>query len=129
MLCLILGDSIAVGIYEQSRCSAIAAIGVTSTAFVRSNIAIPEAELTIISLGSNDRSSTSYNTLSLLRSRIPGRVVWVLPANNDHARAVILSVAFNRNDSYIDLRLFPLYRDGVHPRNYRAIAEHLGVSR
>jgi hypothetical protein len=129
MLCLILGDSIAVGLYEQSSCSAIARVGITSSAFSRLAVNIPESSLTIISLGSNDGNNTSYSILDILRRRIGGRVVWVLPAINDRSREVIISIAVYYGDSWIDLRNYSLYSDGVHPRSYKTIAESLGVSK
>lgn len=126
--CLILGDSIAVGVGQHlSQCRTYAKVGITSHGW--SNTWLQnglDAKHTIISLGSNDSTLITGPTKSYLKSireNLSGKVYWVLPANNDAVRSIIEEIAKKHGDI-----VFPIQetiRDGVHPtsREYRRLAE------
>lgn len=132
--CLILGDSIAVGISgylakdKTVQCETIAKVG-RPTSEVLSNAPVSiDAKTVIISTGSNDHQSRPYQ-YNNLRNRIYGSVTWILPARHQEARAAITEIASYRGDRVIDLATLPS-SDGVHPTPYvyRAIAKDLRTS-
>ena len=127
--CLIMGDSIAVGIAQQRQeCTVEAKIGVNSLDYVNGLYffyAVTPAKTTVISLGSNDfDNSQTYPVLTVLRDEIPGAVLWILPARNMEARNIMLAIARERGDAVADTRAWPLSHDGVHPTaaGYRGLA-------
>lgn len=121
--CLVLGDSIAVGIGSVSpQCQTIAKVGINSKNFVVSHKYIPNANTTIISLGSNDGNADFSKYLKQLRGKINGKVVWILSNNNDKARNIALNIARQHGDNVVYLSQFGS-ADGVHPKNYSAIAK------
>lgn len=120
--CLILGDSIAVGIGSVSpQCETEATVGINSKNFVVSHTYIQKADTTIISLGSNDGNSDYSNYIKALREKITGKVIWILSANNSKARNIVLRIADQYHDSVVYLSNFPS-RDGVHPKSYKQVA-------
>ncbi len=124
--CLIIGDSIAVGIGQyRPDCIVEAKVGINSRNYVET-YTLPESKLTVISLGSNDLGmSNQYTVLYNLRREIKGTVLWILPANNDEARSNILTIANIHNDKVADIRQLPLSKDGVHPttKSYKSLAK------
>ena len=128
--CLIMGDSIAVGIATQRpECVVEAKTGINSMDYVNGLYffyAVTPAKITVISLGSNDwDNSETYPVLVTLRDEIKGAVLWILPARNDEARTVMLTIARERGDAVADTRAWPLSLDGVHPtaKGYQGLAE------
>jgi hypothetical protein len=128
--CLIMGDSIAVGIAQQRPdCVVEAKVGINSMDYVNGLYffyAVTPAKTTVISLGSNDwDTSETYPVLVTLRDEIKGPVLWILPARNDEARNVMLTIARERGDAVADTRAWPLSPDGVHPsaKGYRGLAQ------
>ena len=84
--CLILSDSIAVGVGEaRPECMTVAEIGITSNDFAFSYRGPPGAMRVIVSLGSNDKTDSS-DALWYLREHINGRVIWILPARRTSRR-------------------------------------------
>jgi hypothetical protein len=121
--CLILGDSIAVGVGSISpQCQTIAKVGINSKNFVVSRKHIPHANLTVISLGSNDGNADYSKYLKELRSKITGKVVWILSNNNAKARNIALNIARQNGDSVVYLSQFKS-ADGIHPRSYSSVAK------
>lgn len=121
--CLILGDSIAVGIGSVSpQCQTIAKVGINSKNFVVSRKHIPNANTTVISLGSNDGNVDFSKYLKELRGKITGKVVWILSANNVKARNIALNIARQNGDSVVYLSSFAT-ADGVHPKSYKSVAK------
>lgn len=121
--CLILGDSIAVGISQfRSECQAIAKVGITSTAFIKQNPNIPESNNTIISLGTNDSTNTLENLIKL-RESIKGKVYWIMPPRaKQKQRDIVISLASKYNDVAIGTdKLSP---DNIHPTTvgYKGLA-------
>lgn len=128
--CLIMGDSIAVGIAQQRPdCVVEAKVGINSMDYVNGLYffyAVTPAKTTVISLGSNDwDTSETYPVLVTLRDEIKGSVLWILPANKDEVRNIMLTIARERGDAVADTRAWPLSLDGVHPtaKGYRGLAK------
>jgi lysophospholipase L1-like esterase len=115
--CVILGDSIGVGVSQfLPQCISRARVGNRTTA-----INPIDATVVIISTGSNDYGYNNAADLERVRSQITGRVVWILPAN-PLRRLNILNISTNYNDSVVELQ--NISSDRVHPTiaGYREIA-------
>ena len=123
--CLVLGDSIAVGVGSASpQCQTIAKVGINSKNFVVSRKHIPHANTTVISLGSNDGNADFSKYLKQLRAKVSGKVIWILSNNNTKARKIALNIARQNGDSVVYLSSFAT-ADGVHPKSYRSIAKKI----
>ena len=121
--CLIIGDSIAVGIGSVTpQCHTIAKVGINSKNFVVSHKYIPSSKTTVISLGSNDGNADFSKYLNDLRNRITGKVIWILSNNNDKARKITLNIARQHGDGVVYLSSFAS-ADGTHPKNYASVAK------
>lgn len=114
--CLILGDSIAVGVAQhRPECQVEARVGVSAAAF---HAVQTSAGTVIISLGSNDGADPT-NALLKLRERIDAKsVVWIVPVIRWTAH--VRRVADLYGDTTITVMAGP---DGVHPASYRALAQ------
>lgn len=124
MDCVAIGDSIAVGVGQAAGCVLGARVGVSSS-YISNHVISSDNEVAVISAGSNDpRNPSLRKNLEKIRSKIhSNRVVWILPYDRSAAR-IVKSVAITHGDGYIDLSDYRT-RDGVHPSNYRAIANAL----
>lgn len=124
--CLILGDSIAVGVRQHSRpaCTALAVSGITAAGWAaKYPVQSLDAETVVISLGSNGIATRA--DLTAVRSRIrEGRVYWIMPAIKPLSRAAVRDVARAYGDWVIEIGRTS---DGVHPADYRSLAERAGV--
>jgi len=132
--CMIIGDSIAVGTYQQRpECVTYAKVGITSQQWNQQNAARDlTANTVIISLGSNDhRGVYTHKELTKLREKVKGaRVFWILPAGNNpsggvdihYIQQVVQEVAEQHGDRI--LKIQTLSKDGVHPTGsgYRELA-------
>jgi lysophospholipase L1-like esterase len=131
--CLILGDSLAVGVGQvRTECVTYAKSGINSYDYVNRHVLHTQsnhkvANTVIISLGSNDyKSINTYEELSTLRQLVKAeKVYWILPANKDVKRKNVQQVADKYNDIVIETRTKDLSSDGVHPtyNGYKKIAE------
>lgn len=112
--CLFLGDSIAIGARVHApRCEVIAENGVTSKRFNQVYEPVP-AKSVIISLGSNDhRQIKTREEIEMLRSKVTGKVYWILPAIKPDVQKIVKEVALANDDIIITIP--DLQRDGVHP--------------
>ena len=124
--CLIVGDSIAVGISQhRPECAVVARVGITSTAWNNRYLYnTANAKHTIISLGTNDwLADKTFKEIRMLRDSIAGRVTWILPANNTSKQTPIVTVAQMYND--VTLVITETSKDKIHPsgREYRRLAE------
>jgi lysophospholipase L1-like esterase len=126
--CLIIGDSIAVGIAQhRSECVSYAQVGITSAAwnnkFLGKNL---ESRTTTVSLGTNDSSTfKTFEELLALRQNLTGRVQWILPANGTDRQAPVVRVAKIFGDTTF---LIPaLAKDKIHPTTsaYRKLAQDI----
>ena len=131
--CLILGDSLAVGVGQiRSECNTYARSGINSYDYVNRHVMYTEsinkvAKTVIISLGSNDtRKLKTFEELDTLRQLVKAdRVYWIMPANKDIKRKDVQRVADKYRDFVIDTRKHELSADGVHPtyKGYASIAK------
>ena len=126
--CLILGDSIAVGVGQfRPECSVHATVGINSRNWNDRNITKDlSANTVIISLGSNDpKNMKTIQELFTLRQVLGAkRVYWIVPAVNAEAQEAVKIVA----DKFEDKILFipQLSKDKVHPttNGYKELANN-----
>lgn len=130
--CLILGDSLAVGIGQVRReCVTLATPGINSYDYVNRHILSKadnsQAKTVIISLGSNDLDKfKTFAELDTLRQLVKAdRVFWIVPAIKEDKRQAVYQVAEKYKDAVIDTRKHQLSKDGVHPtyNGYKSISE------
>jgi lysophospholipase L1-like esterase len=134
--CLIVGDSIAVGVAAvKTECVAYAKGGINSWQWVNQNIGKTPlvAKTVIISLGSNDHKGVkTEKELETIRALTKAdRVYWVLPHGNhpksnisiEDIQAIVKKVAEKNGD--IVLPITRLQKDGIHPSGagYKKLAE------
>ncbi len=128
--CLIMGDDIAANIARyRNDCVVEAVSSIKSRDYVNGLYFfydVTPAKTTVISLGTYDiDNSETYPVLLTLREEIKGTVLWILPARNEEARNVMLTIARERGDSVADTRAWPLSINGVHPtaEAYKGLAK------
>ena len=125
--CLILGDSIAVGIAQQRpECRVYAKVGINSRAWVDKNITKElSADTVIISLGSNDyKKINTLKELFTIRNVVSAkRVYWIVPAIKPEVQEMVDIVADKFEDIVIHIN--KVSSDGVHPTTaeYKRLAE------
>lgn len=125
--CLVLGDSLAVGVGQGlPRCDVVAKVGRTTAQIID---AAPEASypVAILSAGSNDGSRASLPQLRALRDRVKAnQVIWVVPASQFPAADMVRNLAVEYHDAviHVDSLLGP---DKVHPtpNGYKQVADQL----
>jgi lysophospholipase L1-like esterase len=125
--CLILGDSIAVGIAQhRPECVAYAKVGINSRNWINQNITKElSASTVIISLGSNDHKNVNtLKELFTLREVVKAkRVYWILPAIKPEVQEMVDIVADKFEDKI--LKIPEVSKDKVHPtaNAYRQLSE------
>jgi hypothetical protein len=128
--CLILGDSIGVGISQvRKECQAYVQSGINSENYVnRYGPVNIYNKHTIISLGTNDTKVTpTFNSLLKLRMGIRSKcVTWILP-NKDikpEQYEFVRQVAGIYRDTTISPRKSDLSKDKIHPtyKGYKSLA-------
>lgn len=129
--CLIVGDSIAVGVSQvRHECMSIAKSGINSRDWTARHIhKLKSARTLIISLGANDYRgiNTEGHIRSLRTNAEAERVFWLLPSQRlkpSQVEAVRL-VAAEFGDTVIPRPESNISSDGVHPtyRGYRMLAD------
>jgi hypothetical protein len=124
--CAIIGDSIAVDLaYKFPHCIMDAKIGIGSAAIIGrvQDPRINSATVVIISAGSNDPDNPRLTeNLVSIRTKITGKVIWILPINQRAAKAVIQVAGLNQ-DRVVS---FSPARDNVHPSNNNTLAKNIG---
>ena len=121
MDCLIVGDSIAVGVSQLRKdCIALVKGGITSKrwSIVHINrLVLNEFDYNtaIISLGSNDGEyDETYEFLTEIRSVISAKTVfWIMPAIKPRIQDIVLKVARRNGDRIVYIK--DLSKDGIHP--------------
>jgi lysophospholipase L1-like esterase len=130
--CLILGDSLAVGIGQiRKECVTHAKSGINSHDYVNRHVLYikgdTNAKSVIISLGSNDLINiNTFEELDTLRQLVKAeKVYWILPNIKETKRRAVWEVAKKHNDWIIDARGSERSPDTVHPtyKGYKDIAE------
>lgn len=133
--CLVIGDSIAVGVHQQRpECVSYAHGGWNSWQWNKKyKDKSLDAKTVIISLGSNDHQHVrTIWELQQLRARTKSdRVFWVLPAGNAKASGVdikdiqkMVNIVAQENGDTV-LPITRLQKDGIHPSwaGYKDLAE------
>jgi lysophospholipase L1-like esterase len=125
--CLVLGDSIAVGLHQQMpQCRSLSKGGWNTWQWNRDYLKNElTADTVIISLGSNDHKGIkTQEELERLRAKVTaGRVFWILPAIKPEVQRIVNVIAALHGDTVVPItRLQP---DGVHPSwaGYKQIAK------
>ena len=130
--CLILGDSLAVGVGQvRTECVTHAKSGINSYDYVNRHIlhtkGNTQAKTVIISLGSNDTIKIkTFEELDSLRQLVNAdRVYWIVPNIKENKRRAVLAVADKHKDFVIDARQHDTSPDQVHPtyKGYKTISE------
>ena len=125
--CLIIGDSIAVGVsHFRPECIVYAKSGINSKDWVNKNITKElSASTVVISLGSNDiKSTNTLKELFSIRSVVTAkRVYWIMPAIKPEKQEMVDIVADKFEDTIV--RIKDLSPDGVHPTvaGYKQLAK------
>jgi len=129
-LCLILGDSTAVGtadalVAQGLQCAVHARVGASSTETLRTFRGNAPVERAVIGLGSNDpKNPQLVRNLVTLRQRLSAvRVTWLAPYNPAAAQATV-AIARSFGDDVVHLSSVAT-RDRVHPVSYRQVASSL----
>jgi len=118
--CLIIGDSIAVGVSQvRTECQAIAKSGINSANWNKLHLhKLQPTKTLIISLGANDLGIDTEANIRKLREKAQAdRVCWLLPSQKlkpDQYRAVKF-VAQDFGDTVIPRPEKDISADGVHP--------------
>ena len=124
--CLVLGDSIAVGVAKaRPDCAVVATVGITSTNWVNRHLGdMKNYATTIISLGTNDWDKATAENLLKIRKKINGRVFWVLPSTQLYPQAnqIVKEISNEYKDSVIETK--NLHSDKIHPtvHGYKELA-------
>ena len=130
--CLILGDSLAVGVGQiRQECTTRAKGGINSYDYVNRHVwhtnGNNQAKTIIISLGSNDTAKiNTFEELDSLRQLVDaGRVYWIVPNIKEDKRRAVFAVANKYKDFVIDARQHDTSPDRVHPtyKGYKTISE------
>jgi lysophospholipase L1-like esterase len=128
--CLIIGDSIAVGVSQvRPECQSIAKSGINSSNWNRLHLnKLQPTRTLIISLGANDLGvDTDANLRKLRSAALADRVFWLLPSQRlkpEQYRAVKF-IAIENGDTVIPRPERDISADGVHPtyQGYRVLGD------
>ena len=94
--CLVLGDSIAVGVGQaRPECAVVAVSGITSEHYVQMFPGDAQARTAVISLGVNDGDgiATVTTSRSCAAAWSPTTVYWLLSGTNQRIRDAVRAVA------------------------------------
>jgi lysophospholipase L1-like esterase len=123
--CLVLGDSIAVGLYQQlPQCESLSKSGWNTWQWNRDYLKYDlTAETVIISLGSNDHKYIRTQAeLERMRAKVTaGRVFWILPHGNlpagglpiEEVQRIVKMIAALHGDTVVPITR--VQRDSIHP--------------
>jgi lysophospholipase L1-like esterase len=128
--CLILGDSIGVGVASELRqCSRLVQIGYTSAnTLVRYNDRIFPHKVNVVSVGTNDTNINTERHARLIREKFAGEtVIWIMPNKElkPYAYDAVKKVAERNGDHMIEPRF--LGPDNIHPTvvGYQDLAKRI----
>jgi lysophospholipase L1-like esterase len=125
--CLVVGDSIAVGVAQvRTECVSHSIGGYNSWQWNKKFKDKPlGAKTVIISLGSNDHPGVrTIWELQQLRDRVQAdHVFWIMPAIKPDIQSMVRNVAESRGDTVLPITR--LQKDGVHPSwaGYKELAD------
>ena len=131
--CMIVGDSIAVGVSQiRTECASIVKSGINSQVWNDKHLhklARAEIKTLIISLGANDyKGINTEENIRLLRNLADvDRVFWLLPSQKLKPKQVeaVIKVAAEFGDTVIPRPEKDISNDGVHPtyKGYRLLGD------
>lgn len=128
--CLIVGDSIAVGVSQvRPECQAIAKSGINSSDWNKKHLhKLKPTKTLVISLGANDLGiNTEGHVRSLRTNAQADRVFWLLPSQRLKPRQVeaVKIVAAEFGDTVIPRPESNISADGVHPtyKGYKILGD------
>ena len=128
--CLIVGDSIAVGVSKvRTECASIAKSGINSAEWNRQHLSkLKPTKALIISLGANDLGVDTEKNVRMLREKAQAeRVFWLLPSQKLKPRQVeaVRRVALEFSDVVISRPESNISADGVHPtyKGYKILGD------
>lgn len=129
--CLIVGDSIAVGVSQvRPECQSVAKSGINSRDWSNKNLhKLKPTRTLVISLGANDYQgiNTEGHVRSIRTNAQADRVFWLLPSSRLKPGQVeaVKRVAEEFGDTVIPRPESNISSDGVHPtyRGYKILAE------
>ena len=133
--CLIIGDSIAVGLAaHRPECASLSKGGINTWQYNKQyesqNLS---ADSVIISLGSNDHKHIkTFDELTKLRQRVQARqVYWILPYGNlkasevpiEHIQTIVKQLAAEHGDIVVPITR--VQKDNIHPSTagYKLLSE------
>lgn len=125
--CLLLGDSIAVGVQQhRPNCALYAEVGINSSNWNNKyKMMSLDAETVVISLGTNDHLGVNTRReLNKLRSRIKSKkVYWIMPAIKPNIQKIVEEIANKHKD--VIVKIPSLSKDGYHPsvKGYKKLGE------
>ena len=131
--CLILGDSLAVGVGQvRTECVTYAKTGINSHNYLnRFASNVTAAKTVIISLGSNDSPNlNTFKELDALRQSVKAdRVFWIVPAIKKDKQEAVWAVANKYHDGVVNTRNHDISPDGVHPTSngYKTISNQTKI--
>ncbi len=128
--CLIVGDSIAVGVSQvRTECTAYVKSGINSKDWNKKYLnKLQPTKTLIISLGANDLGVNTEENIRTLREKAQAdRVFWLLPSQKlkpEQVRAVKF-VAIDYGDTVIPRPEKDISTDGVHPtyKGYKVLGD------
>ena len=131
--CLIVGDSIAVGVSQiKTECVAYVKSGINSKNWNKQYLSkLEPTKILVISLGANDYKGikTEENVRQLRLATQAGKVFWLLPSNKLKPTQVeaVKKVAEEFGDTVIPRPETDISADGVHPtyKGYKKLAEQI----
>jgi lysophospholipase L1-like esterase len=128
--CLIVGDSIAVGVSQvRPECQSIAKSGINSRDWNQKHLhKLKPTRTLVISLGANDLGiNTEGHVRSLRTNAQADRVFWLLPSQKLKPRQVeaVRQVAEEFGDTVIPRPESNISADGVHPtyKGYKILGD------
>jgi hypothetical protein len=127
--CLIIGDSIAVGVSQfRQECLSQVQGGISSSGWIKKyGDTTQPAKVLIISLGANDYDINTLPNIEKIRANAKAdKVFWLLPRIErvPHAHEAVRKVATQYGDVAIN-RPKDVSSDGIHPtdKGYRELAD------
>ena len=119
--CLVMGDSIAVGISQFTDCKTISTGGLSSWRWLSQwgqELEMAKPKVVLISLGANDGSDPrSRKALEAVRSKVrASKVMWLAPSATlaPEPRKWVREVAGQFGDRVFELPQEHLQKDGIH---------------
>lgn len=127
--CLVIGDSLAVGVGRQMpECRTVARSGISSQAYLARPLEQYREDFIVVSLGVNDGPHANEHALRVLRSRLTAsRVIWLAP-NRHSIHVSVAQIAHSYGDPVLSLtKPSRLSSDRLHltARGYRETADEI----